>query len=372
MQIDSTDTSCTAIRASITGVSGTVHKFTFNSASQPAPQTQSGTAYSVFSSIIPGSYTLNSQAPVGYVFARGCWASTNAGTSGEAITGILASGDTLTWDLGYTLGIAWSQTRGGDVYASATLQSYVPAATTFILDGTGGYPGVATYGSDYNFDSSGVTHGQAWVSSKNWLVNDTVTPTVDYYQFFYRQFGGAPAIIDFTNPDLGSAAAPILITQAQAPSRATPYYVNGNMETSGNWNVGDGQNIVFFVNGNLTIGGNINITGTGFVSFIVNGNITVASTVGEPYTTNPATPVVEGIYITSPTGTFITGSSGSGTERFVGKGMFIAGNFNLGRDLGTAGNPTTSSELFIYNPQLLLTMPDQMKQSTVSWQEVAP
>jgi hypothetical protein len=45
----------------------------------------------------------------------------------------------------------------------------------FILDGTGGYPGVAMYGQDYNFDSSGATRGQTWVSSKNWLVNDTAS-----------------------------------------------------------------------------------------------------------------------------------------------------------------------------------------------------
>jgi hypothetical protein len=32
--------------------------------------------------------------------------------------------DTLTWDLGYTLGTAWSQVQGGDVYASAALQSH--------------------------------------------------------------------------------------------------------------------------------------------------------------------------------------------------------------------------------------------------------
>jgi hypothetical protein len=36
-----------------------------------------------------------------------------------------------------------------------------------------GIRGVATYGTDYNFDSSGATHGETWVSSKNWLVNDT-------------------------------------------------------------------------------------------------------------------------------------------------------------------------------------------------------
>jgi hypothetical protein len=40
-------------------------------------------------------------------------------------------------------------------------------------------------------------------------------------------------------------------------------------------------------------------------------------------------------------------------------------------DLGDLSSLTISSELFIYNPQLLLTMPDQMKHLSVSWEEVA-
>jgi hypothetical protein len=52
--------------------------------------------------------------------------------------------------------------------------------------------------------------------------------------------------------------------------------------------------------------------------------------------------------------------------------MFIAGNFSLARDVGGINNTTTSSEMFIYNPRLLLTMPAAMKKMPVSWQEIAP
>jgi hypothetical protein len=230
----------------------------------------------------------------------------------------------VTWDLGYTLGVAWSQVQGGNVYAGATLQSFVPvgaAPRAFILDGAGGYPGVATYGQSYNFDSSNLTKGQTWVSSKNWLVNDTAS-SIDYYQLLSRQFGGTPASVDYANP-----ISPI----TQPASRATPYYVTGNMTTSGDWTVGSGQNLVVIVDGNLTIAGKITISPGGFAAFIVNGNITVAPSVGVPYTSG--SPVVEGIYITSPSGTFSTcPSTSSGSERFVGKGMFVAGNFLLQRD----------------------------------------
>jgi hypothetical protein len=233
------------------------------------------------------------------------------------------------------------------------------------LDGTtGGYPGVATYGTDCNFDSSSaVCAGKTWVSSKNWLVKDTA-PDTDFYQLMYRQFGGAPATADYTNP------SPL----SQPPYKADmniPYYVTGNMTTNGNWSIADGKKLIFIVNGNLTIGEKINLVGSGFAAFIVNGNITVASTVGVPYTSDA--PVVEGIYITAPSKSFITNTgSAPATARFVGRGMFVAGDFTLGRDVGDAGNTTDASELFIYNPQLLLTMPEAMKKLSVSWQEVAP
>jgi hypothetical protein len=340
------------------GITDTVHQFTPSSASQPDPQTQSGTAYSVFNNLPLGSYTINSQAPPQYVFARACWSDTLSGTSGEGKTQTLESGDTITWDLAYTLGVAWSQAQGGDVNASGMLQSYVPVphpptqtpppTNVFILDGAGGSPGVATYGTDYTFDSSGLTKGQTWVSSKNWLVHDTAT-SPDYYQLLYQQFG-SPA-------PTGSGD-----TTLSSPSDVSGdvYYYDGNVTVGGSaWSIPADAKTVVFVSGNLAINTPITITPGGFIAFIVGGNITVATTVG----------ALDGIYITSPSGTFDTGT---GDARFIGTGSFIAGNFILQRDLGDAGNPTTSSELFIYNPQLLLSMPDQMKNLSVTWQEAAP
>jgi len=135
---------------------------------------------------------IDTQVPAQYILARVCWADSASGTSGEGLSHALTEADTLTWDLGYTSGVAWSQVQGGDVYASATLQSYVPAGAlpyrAFILDGTGGYPGVATYRTDYDFDS-GPGKGESYVSdTEDWLVNDA-SPDTDFYQLMYRQFG---------------------------------------------------------------------------------------------------------------------------------------------------------------------------------------
>ncbi len=287
--------------------------------------------------------------------------------------------DTLTWDLGYSLGTPWVQTQGGDVIVANWIKSLMtPLASPrlFSVNGSGGYPGGVFYGSTgaspYDFDADPASQGEQYVSATNWLANEpgdggSKDPfKIDWYQYFLYQFDLSPA--SGATPDYANPPTPI----TKPASRTKPYLVSGDMTTSGDWVIGNGETIIFLVNGNVTIKGKVNITGTGFVSFIAKGNISIDPTVGVPHTSSA--PVVEGFYITSPTGSFITGpSTNAGTERFVGKGSFIAGSFLLQRDLSSVGhNADTAAELFLYNPQLLLTMPEKMKEVKIKWQEVAP
>jgi hypothetical protein len=178
VQVSATDT-CAEIRASTSGIDGTWHQFTPSSASTPAPPQQHGSAYVTFDNLLSGDYGVNPVAPPEYQKLDYCWIEAVSGQTGETMWATLPPGDTLTWDIGYTRGVAWSQTQGGDVYASGALKSYVPAPhppQVFILDGTtGGYPGVATYGQTYDFDSDSTGKGEFWVSGKKWLVNDTAS-----------------------------------------------------------------------------------------------------------------------------------------------------------------------------------------------------
>ncbi|MBI5619409.1 hypothetical protein HY950_00420, partial [Candidatus Gottesmanbacteria bacterium] len=369
--VSASDTTCSAVNSSSTGVAGTTHAFTPGSASQPSPQTQTGDAGVSFNSIVGGSYTLVQTPPADYVPRRACYTkSLNTPATGEDLSTTLSistDNDTITWNEGYTLGNPWVQVTGGDVYSGGALKSYVGGSALpklFNLNGDGGYPGLVSYGTSYDFDSSPFSYGSTLVSSTNWLVNETIDPwgmgkagVWDPYTVFWRKFGG-PITVDYD----GTA-----IALAKPTSRLTPYVVTGDMTTSGDWAIGDGETIVFLVNGNLTLNGKVTITGSGFAAFIVSGNITIDSSVGVPPASS--TPVIEGIYVTN--GTFNTGTSGSGTERFVGKGMFVANSFNLQRDLGD-DNTTTAAELFLYNPQLLLTQPEAMNDLRIFWQEVAP
>ena len=360
--------SCAGVQSSTLGVPSATHQFSAGSASQPAAQVQSGASYVSFNGIVGGNYTTVPTVPADYILNKVCWQkSLNSPASGEGLSTTLSistESDTLTWNLGYTVGTPWVQTQEGSVFAGSTLRSYIPGGATprtFILDGAGGYAGAAIYGTSYDFDSQSSSLGAGYISSSNWLVNETFSG-VNYYELFWRRLGGGTTADSFA--DLGAVAKPA--------SRTTPYYVVGDMTTTGDWNIPNGETVIFIVNGNLTLGGKVTLTGSGFASFIVNGNITVSSSVGGLYTSS--TPVIEGIYITSPTGTFKTGTSSVvGKERLVAKGIFVGGGFLLQRDLDSVdANPTTSSELFIYNPRLLFSMPDSMRDVPITWAEVAP
>lgn len=369
--------SCDAIRASQAPLTGTVHQFTAGSASQPAAQTQNDNGYVTFSNIVGGSYTLAPTGPGNYAFSRACWTkTTNTPSSGDGLTTTLSvptDSDTLTWDLGYSLLDPWTQTEGGGVYSAGTITSLLPPGITprvFNLSGAGGYPGAVFYGdtsqSPYDFDSDYQLVGSSLVSSTNWLVNQSF-PTVDWYQYYFVKLGGPPT----------ADSLPGLPYLTKPPSRAKAYYLKPDpplteITTQGDWVVGSGETLIFLVDGNLSINGKITTTGTGFVAFIVKGNITVSSNVGGAYTSS--TPVIEGLYITSPAGTFQTGASSvAGKERLVLEGTFVAGNFLLQRDLTSVNsNATTAAELFIYDPSLFFNMPDSMRDVSIVWQEVAP
>lgn len=292
VQVSPADTTCAAIKAvPVTAgqITGTTHQFTPSSTTQPLPQTQTGADYVTFLGLYAGPYTLDSIPSANWMFARPCWTNETTGATGEGLSQTLVQNQTLRWDIGYTLGTAWVQTQGADVYAAGSVRSYIPDVTprVFMADGTGRSAGVLQYGTSYDFDSSPYAVGNNLVSSGNWQVSGTKT-TVDYYDYFYRRYG-APTI-PTTNATFSNLTA-----VTKPASSATPYYVTGNMTTSGNWVVGTGESIVILVNGNLTIGGRINTTGTGFIAFIVSGNITVADTVGTTWSS--VTQVVEGVYI---------------------------------------------------------------------------
>lgn len=357
------DTSCSTIESSTNFLSGT--RFTITGQSQ---QIQNGPQFATWASINAGTYVLSATFPNNFGLARGCWNRTvTVPTSGEGMGArFTTEGEILTWTVGAVPPGAWMQTRGGDVYAAGTVQSLIPSTASpsrvFSLDGSGGAPGVLRYGGAFDFQIDAGS-GEAYISSTNWNVNTTDRYATDYYDLMWRKFGG-PTTVDF---DAEALAAPL----TQPISRETPYVAVGDVATSGNWVVPTGEKLILFVDGDLTINGRITTTGTGFFAAIVKGNITVASGVGTTY--NSTTPTLKGVFITSPSGTFSTGASVVGTERFVGEGVFVAGSFVLQRSLAVVGqNAVYAAEYFLYDPAILFTLPDEMMETATTWSEVSP
>ncbi len=358
--ISSTDTTCGDVDASTSYIDTTIG---ISPVTVPGYQVASDGTY-VSWSVTPGTFTMTPITPSGYSLKIPCY------NTGTGLTAAVGNGQTITWELGYTLGTPWFQATEGDVYAaSGTLNSPVSSGASpryFALDGAGGTPGIITYGSDFDFDDSLTSNGSTFASSENWLANE-LNASTDYYAVMYHRFG-SPTDTDYP-------AGKILTSKVtdSLVSRDSPYYVPGDLTINiPGWTVAAGETFIFIVDGDLLINQRINISPGGFAAFIVNGNIRVASTVGTTFSS--VTPVVEGIYITSPSYGIYTGSSTSpGARRFVGKGTFVSGGIYPERDLDAdEQNSNFAADLFLYNPELLITMPDEMLDAPISWEEVAP
>lgn len=229
-RVVATDQSCAAVSSSTTPITGTTFGFGAGSASTPAPKTQTDNNPVTFATMPVGNYTLTYTLPSpDWTLANPCiYRNGTLIAYGTAAT--LTGGATVDWRIGFTRGSAWAQTQGGDVTAATIVRSYIPSLATprvFNLDGTGGYPGVVRYGTSFDFDNNWLQTGSAYTSSTDWLVNSTDTQ-VDYYDYFYRRFG-AP-----TTPTT-DAAFTNLLAVTKPSSSTTPYYVSGDMTTSGDW-----------------------------------------------------------------------------------------------------------------------------------------
>lgn len=329
--------------------------------------TQTNGQYVSFS-LPPLTYSFVPQAVVGKS-ARLCLTDTGGEHFGNNSVTVTAN-STSTYDVSYGPIGPWFQAQGGDAYSAnsiiSAIGSNVAAASRYISLESGGVnytEGLITYGGadgNYDFDTNAGS-GANYASVEKWLVNESPFAKYDLYQYFFGRFGN-PSTPDTLTLPLDKPAV-----------RATAYYLSGDVSTSSTpWVIHDGESYVFLIDGNLTINAPITLdgTGTGFITFIVKGNTTIADSVGGAF--NSTTPVVEGVYING--GLFNTGTSSvSGSERFVGKGLFIADNFGFHRDfVAIDHNDDHAAQLFIYNPKLVWEMPDAMKEVGVTWQEVEP
>jgi hypothetical protein len=221
-------------------------------------------------------------------------------------------------------------------------------------------PGILSSNTGVDFFDSWASPATESISTTNWNTNNAITAK-DWYPFFTSRLSQAQQAAY-----IGTGEKPAAVSGLSF----SVYKTSGDLTINTPWVIGNTEKLVVIVDGTLDIRNTVTITGNGFIAFIVKNNVLINSSVGTTW--NSTTPVVEGMYIAGDT--IKTGlSTAIGTERFVGKGMFIAKTILTQRNLLTAGrNRDTSADLFIYNPSFLISMPDILKDLSYTWQEVAP
>jgi len=177
-----------------------------------------------------------------------------------------------------------------------------------------------------------------------------------------------------------------------APATKTYYKHVGDLRIRpGNtpWRIQSGETLVIFVEGNITFQGDFTTSDAltqveqgGFLAFISDGEIIFDSNVG---TIDPAdfTPTVEGVFIADQKITVQAASASNIMDKhFVGAGTFVAwveggvgDGFVFDRNysddgLGALKNKSYPTESFIFRPDFTINMPDELKTTSVFWQEV--
>ncbi len=161
-------------------------------------------------------------------------------------------------------------------------------------------------------------------------------------------------------------------------------FFRGNLtlspETS--WEVQNGK-YVLLIDGNVVITdpnqlsnqdqGLITVTNSGFFGVIASGNITFEANIGSSIaTTYPENFSIQGLYLAYGTLQVNTTQDPTSEKQFVGAGSFIGcQTVNLFRSFGNdQPNSQTATELFVYQPSLLLSAPKAFSQLNLSWQEI--
>jgi hypothetical protein len=233
----------------------------------------------------------------------------------------------------------WFQTEIGDTHTGENLICPIPISADdpyFCLeDGSIGGPGVVSYGGgSASFDPGGQ------VSTEGWLANDS------YYHFYD---------FDYFYEKLGSPGSPNF--NGSSPSTASGvYYASGPTTISavGTWSLPSNTQISVLIDGELTIERNIDVPVGSYLGIFVSGDLAI----------DPSVNQIEGVFFSDR-----DFSTGDGDNQLVGEGVFVAADFDLGRDLTDNTDP---AEIFRYRPDLIFNSPLSIWRVPQLWQELAP
>lgn len=286
---------------------------------------------------------------------------------------------TATTNINVTASGPWWQVIDADIATNGDIVSLIPSTCTlpacnpvFNLKGSGGYPGVTSYGGTTADFQVGAGTGTIAESPYGWLVNSSYLGKVYDYSYFARQIPTDITFTEITENNLNGGD----FNSGGTPHRGYVWYhyngaTLGDLTISGNVNLTGDRKVVLLIEGaDLYITGLINLSqpGRGFFMAVVGkdvnggkGNIIV-----DPSVSHPNQPEVEGIFVAE--GQFRTGA---GTNQLKVRGSVTAyGGFILERNL--ANNTQTPAEVFEYAPDILSVFPSVFTTRRMRWKEVSP
>jgi len=309
-----------------------------------APVAADGTYSAV---VAAGSYNVSVGIPTGHSCANGAGCTAYPCTK----TGVAPGTTGLNFYLSSNKAMWW-QAEGGVVYAGGSnsnpsIRSTIPASILtnnyLILASTGG-SAAAVLRASGNVPSTGT----GTVNANGWSAKTTYKGKRTDYSYFKNEMGLTTTSESLLNLDTKPANGPDF------------HYMNGDANMGSAWSVGATEKYVIFVNGDLDINANITVAPGGFAAFIVKGNINV----------DPAVTNIQGLFVTDQN--FNTETNGTLDTQLTIEGSVVAWvDVNLARDL-VANNSNSPAEKFVYRPDLLISMPDEMKSFVMQWSEVVP
>lgn len=290
----------------------------------------------------------------------------------------------------------WWQAQGGNIYSnngfSVTLPDLAPAEAYSVdkntitsanssaglpMCGDGGVININTYGR-YSVNFSLFANVGKAENTQNNICQDF---TFDYFaeklDIASATIQASPAVNNFSS----------ILTAADDQGDYYLYYHPGdfalNVSNIGDWNITDRTivvigtpstpaNLVITSPGLLPSGG-MQLADDAFIGFIVNGNIIIDPSIGNDIVANPTDEAanIAGLYFSTDGSIIVQNTTDPITrpeKRFVGYGTFVGCNgVTLERDFD---NNTNKTEVFRYNPNLPLTIPNILREAHVTWQEM--
>lgn len=280
----------------------------------------------------------------------------------QYLSASITGGNNTGWNFyGGTMVAKWAQIVAGHIYGHEGGRVTVPAGKYLLINGSfSNNPGSAAK------SSGSFTVSPGGLSSTGWDLSDSVVSAS--WRYSYQRLwiqAGSPA----TDPGDGTAAP-----------AAGVYRRGGDWTAAGSSWTGLSGSRIIFVDGDVNVNAKISLAGsTDFIAIIASGDLSVNPAIGDLAIAgpSPAEADLTGVFLAN--GNFNGGSTQNQRDKqlviygTVGADIDLdgGGSVNFQRDMGltNAAGPGVS---VIWNPNLLLNVPDQLKDALTDWREVAP